>query len=122
MFSRFCRNAVVWYNGRMKHDKFLLAAAFACAAAEVLAAVTVSRGPMALKTYPVGAPVVFMTDAPSIIVRKDGAELISFFANRARQFELVSELSSVASLPHNAPFLPKWVLRSLMRFAIIQRQ
>ena len=40
----------------MKHDKFLLAAAFACAAAEVLAAVTVSRGPMALKTYPVGAP------------------------------------------------------------------
>ena len=40
----------------MKHDKFLLAAAFACAAAEVLAAVTVSRGPLALKTYPVGAP------------------------------------------------------------------
>ncbi len=56
MFSRFCRNAVVWYNGRMKHDKFLLAAAFACAAAEVLAAVTVSRGPLVLKTYPVGAP------------------------------------------------------------------
>ena len=40
----------------MKHDKFLLAAAFACAAAEVLAAVTVSRGPLVLKTYPVGAP------------------------------------------------------------------
>ena len=40
----------------MKHDKFLLAAAFACAAAEVLAAVTVSRGLLVLKTYPVGAP------------------------------------------------------------------
>ena len=40
----------------MKHDKLLLAAAFACAAAEVLAAVTVSRGPLVLKTYPVGAP------------------------------------------------------------------